>query len=401
MKKLSISVGTSVRVLINGLHARSGGGVTYLRNILSHMAEDERLELHLFLLADQHDLFTQIDNRIRIHTLNFRPGFWYLLFWEQLVLPILARRLGADVTFSSANYGPLFAPAQVIVLSNAVAVGTMEVRLSRRIYWRTLALVTAISLVTCRRAIAVSDYARNALSFGLGRWLDGKIKVVHHGVSTHFSPGKSTPGAKPYLLAVGDIYIQKNLHTLVEALAIIQRSSPGIRLKIAGGRTDPFYYDKIVRLIAQRGLEDSIELLGERSQEELLALYRDCAVFVFPSTVETFGMPLVEAMACGTPIVCSNTAAMPEIVGDCAVQFDPLDAEDMADKILRVFGDADIAQRLAHLGRERSRIFCWEKTARMTADVLVEAARSGAGHSGQQKAGQKKDTHKTDIVESR
>jgi glycosyltransferase involved in cell wall biosynthesis len=360
------------------------------------MAEDERLELHLFLLADQHDLFMPIDNRIRIHTLNFRPGFWYLLFWEQLVLPIVARRLGADVTFSSANYGPLLAPAPVIVLSNAVAVGTTEVRLSRRIYWRTLALVTAISLVTCRRAIAVSDYARDALSFGLGRWLDGKIKVVHHGVSTHFSPGKSTPDTEPYLLAVGDIYIQKNLHTLVEALAIIQRRSPGIRLKIAGRRTDPFYYDKIVRLIAQRGLADSIDLLGQRSLDELRELYRDCAVFVFPSTVETFGMPLVEAMACGAPIVCSNTAAMPEIVGECAVLCDPMDAEDMANKILHVIEDEGLAQRLIDLGRQRSKFFSWDKAARLTADVLVEAAQNRPGHSGQ-----RKDSKKTNIAETR
>ena len=396
MKKLAISKGTRVRVLINGLHARSGGGVTYLWNILSHMAEDERLELHLFLLADQHGLFMPIDNRIRIHTLNFRPGFWYLLFWEQLVLPILARRLDADVTFSSANYGPLLAPAPVIVLSNAVAVGTTEVRLLRRIYWRTLALVTAISLVTCRRAIAVSDYARDALSFGLGRWLDGKIKVVHHGVSSHFSPGKSTPDTEPYLLAVGDIYIQKNLHTLVEALAIIQRRSPGIRLKIAGRRTDPFYYDKIVKLIAQRGLENSIEFLGQRSVDELLVLYRNCAVFVFPSTIETFGMPLVEAMACGAPIVCSNTAAMPEIVGECAILCDPMDAEDMAHKILRVVEDEGLARRLIDLGRQRSKIFSWDKAARMTADVLVEAAQNRAGPSGQQK-----DSQKTNIAESR
>ena len=111
MRRPAALKGDRVRVLINGLHARSGGGVTYLRNILPLLAEDPRLELHLFLHVDQHALFAPIDERIRLHALDFEAGFWKRVLWEQIGLPIVARAMSVDVTFSPANYGPLFAPS--------------------------------------------------------------------------------------------------------------------------------------------------------------------------------------------------------------------------------------------------------------------------------------------------
>ena len=117
-----------VRVLINALHAKSGGGVTYLRNMLPLMAEDDRLELHLFLHIDQFDLFAPVDDRVRLHVFDFKSDLMNLLLWEQVSLPVLARTMSADVTFSPANYGPLLAPATVIMLRNALAVVGAETR---------------------------------------------------------------------------------------------------------------------------------------------------------------------------------------------------------------------------------------------------------------------------------
>ena len=103
---------SEIRVLVNGIHAKSGGGVTYLRNIIPLLAEDPGLELHLFLHRDQFQLFGVLDERIRLHLLDFPNGFFSNLIWEQVVLPILARSMSVDVTLSPANYGPLFAPAR-------------------------------------------------------------------------------------------------------------------------------------------------------------------------------------------------------------------------------------------------------------------------------------------------
>jgi glycosyltransferase involved in cell wall biosynthesis len=366
-----------IRVLVNGLHAKSGGGVTYLRNILPHLIDDERLELHLLLHEDQQALYEPLDERIQRRVVNFPSRFWYLMMWEQISLPVIVRSLSVDVTFSPANYGPLLAPAPVIMLRNALAVGRDETRLVKRLYWGGLAMMTALSLMSCRRAIAVSEYARESISPMRRPRLEEKISVVHHGVNPAFSPGVKSPGVEPFLLVVADIYIQKNLHTLVEALAIIRRKSPNIRLKIAGRRNDESYFDSLIKAIARLGLEDSVDFLGQRSEEELIQLYRDCSLFVLPSTVETFGNPLVEAMASGAPVVTSRSTAMPEIVGEGAVLFDPLNASDMAEKVLQLLDDPAFAARIASLGKKRSEAFSWAKTAQETADILVAAARKG------------------------
>lgn len=374
MNSLGHSNRAKVRVLINGLHAKSGGGVTFLRNILPRLADDERLEIHLILHIDQHALFSPLDPRLRLHEQDFNPGIWRLLIWEQFVLPIKARTISANVTFSPANYGPLLVPSPIIMLQNALAVAGIETRPAKRLYWAGLAFMTAISLFRCSRAIAVSRYAYKGLGFGLGRWFERKISVIYLGVNPIFSPGPKLPGISPYLLVVGDIYIQKNLHTLIEALKIIHNKFPALPLKIAGRRNDENYYDRLAGTIDRLGLRNSVEFLDGQNVDDLVTLYRNCAAFVLPSTVETFGIPLIEAMACGAPVATSNSAAMPEIVGNGAILFDPLDASDMADKIIRLLEDSAFARQVADLGKKQASKYSWDRTAQQTADILVEAA---------------------------
>jgi len=366
-----------IRVLVNGIHAKSGGGVTYLRNILPLFAQDDELEVHLFLHRDQFQLFGTVDERVRMHLLRYPNGFFANLLWEQVVLPILARVMSVDVTLSPANYGPLMAPAPVIVLRNSLAVAGRETRLLKRLYWGGLTLMTALSLLFCRRAIAVSIYARQALTFGVGERLKNKVTVVYHGVRDTFSPGEFSD-RQDFLLAVSDIYVQKNLHTLVAAMSIIRENYPSIKLKLAGRAVDEGYLQEINDAVAAYRLQDNIEFLGELDHVALTELYRKCAVFVFPSTVETFGNPLVEAMACGAPIASSNTAAMPEILQDAATFFDPLDASSMAKAVEAVMSDHQLRDRLSANALNRARDFSWVKTTQQTADVVKTVARKKA-----------------------
>ncbi len=363
-----------IRVLVNGIHAKSGGGVTYLRNILPILAEDDDLETHLLLHRDQSELFGLLSEKVRVHLLEFDNRFFSALVWEQLALPFLARSMSADVTFSPANYGPLFAPNRVIVLRNSLAVVGRETRISRRLYWIGLALMTGLSLLTCTKAIAVSRYARNALTFGFANRLRARVTIVNHGVNPVFSPD-DTVDRESHLLAVSDIYVQKNFHTLIEAMATVHRRRPEIKLKIAGRSIDAGYMRELQQRIAEFNLTDVVEFLGERRTDELLELYRRCLVFVFPSTVETFGNPLVEAMACGASIACSNTAAMPEIVGDAAEFFSPLDAREMAAKILAIADDPALRRELGLRARKRAAGYSWSRAASETADVIKSAAR--------------------------
>jgi len=363
-----------IRVLINGLHAKSGGGVTYLRNILPYFVNDDRLEFHLAIHKSQHDLFAPFDHRLKLHEYDFKAGFWRLLIWEQFVLPIKARAIAPEITFSPGNYGPIFVPSSIIMLQNALAVGRVETRPTKRLYWAGLAIMTALSLARCTRAIAISKYAYEGLGFGLGQWFKNKIDVIYHGVSTKFSPSPKSPGIAPYLLVVSDIYIQKNLDTLIEALKIIREQFPDLTLKIAGHQTDKPYYETLTELIVRQGLEDHVEFTGVQNMESLVGLYRDCAVFVLPSTVETFGFPLLEAMACGAPVATSNSAALPEIAGTGATLFDPLDARDMAKKITHVMEDHDFAKKLVKRGERQAAQYRWDLTAQQTTDLFIEIA---------------------------
>lgn len=361
------------RVVINGLHAKTGGGVTYLRNILPFLAANPQLECHLFLHEDQYELFGDPPDGLHLHLLEFRPGFLRLLMWEQVALPYLARAMGARVVFSPANYGPLLGPRGVILLRNSLAVMARESRAGKRAYWRALAAATMASLFFCRRAIAVSHYAKQALSFRAG-FLARKVEVVHHGVDPIFTPPEGERDDGGYVLAVSDIYVQKNLHGLIRAWEKVAVNHPGVELWIVGREVDKDYLDEVRSLIAAAGLTDRVRFLGGRKPEELLDLYRRCRLFVFPSTVETFGNPLVEAMACGAPVASSNTAAMPEIVGDAAVMFDPCDLAEMADKISGLLADPQWRADIGMRGRARAAQYSWQATAERTAAILLAAA---------------------------
>jgi glycosyltransferase involved in cell wall biosynthesis len=367
-----------VRVIINALHAKSGGGVTYLRNILPHLAAAEGLELHLFLHDDQYDLFGMPPEGVRLHLLGFPNSFIRLLAWEQVALPILAREMGAEVTFSLANYGPIFAPNPVIVLRNSLAVAQREYRPSKWAYWAGLAAGTLASLIGCRSAIAVSDYARRALGFGLTRLFRDKVTVVHHGVDTRFTPSAPpTPRLPNELLVVSDVYVQKNIHTLIRALAKVMVDHPDVRLLIAGRLVDADYHRELVSLAEEHGVSGAVTFLGGQRPTELVDLYRRCTAFLFPSTVETFGNPLVEAMACGAPVICSNSTAMPEVAGDAVLYVSPLDVDGMAAAIGRVLDDAGLREDLSRRSLERATGYSWAKTGALTAQVLRRAVRRG------------------------
>lgn len=380
MRALGLPVAPSVlksdriRVVVNALHAKSGGGVTYLRNLLPLLADDTRLELHVFLHVDQVGLFHPIDERVVLHLFDFPRGLLRLMAWEQVVLPVMVSVMSADVVFSPANFGSLAVRDQVILLRNALAVARTETRLAKRAYWGMLALITFLSLLRSRRAIAVSRYAADSLSLGCGKWFADKTRVVHHGIDPAFRPDPAV-ARENFILAVSDIYVQKNLHNLFRAMKQVVEAHPGTRLLIAGQKIDAWYFERAVELAAELGITDNIEFLGRLGMDQLRPLYQRCGAFVFPSTAETFGMPLVEAMACGAPIASSNSTAMPEIVGDAALLFDPMDVDAMGRALISLLGDAALRAELSAKAEERAKMFSWRRTAERTADVLVEAGR--------------------------
>jgi glycosyltransferase involved in cell wall biosynthesis len=359
------------RILINAIHARAGGGLTYLRNILPLLAGENDIELHLIAHPDQKDALAALSSAIRVHDVAMPRRWLALLLWEQLVLPALARRIGYDALLSPANFGPLLLPAQIIVIQNAVTVGAHEHRLGKKLYWAALRAMTALSLCVARQAIAVSHYAADSAASLCRR---NPIQVIHHGVDAAFSPAADPAATGGFLLAVSDLYIQKNLHRLIEALALVRRRYPAMVLRIAGAAIDADYAASLRQRVAALQLEDAVIFEGRLGIAELVALYRGCAVFVFPSTIESFGLPMVEAMACGAPVVAANTSAIPEIAGGAALLCDPEAPRDIAEKILRVLDDPDLRRNLTERGLARATAFSWADCAQHTAALLREAA---------------------------
>jgi len=363
-----------LRVAINGIHAKSGGGVTYLRNILPILANMPDIELHLFLHKNQFSLFDPISEKINVTLFSFQPTFFRTLGWEQLVIPKNARKMKCDVLFSPANYGPIFARNHVILLRNAVSVIKLAQKPRQIIYWLALSGATIVSFLTAKKAIAVSDYAKKLLTFGFPSIITDKCTVVHHGVNQISLEQIQHTGLGTDLLAVSDIYIQKNYHNLISAFALLLKKRPDLRLIIIGQEIDQGYARKLRVLIKELKVQNNIVFKGRVETTELMDYYKNCRVFVFPSSIETFGNPLLEAMSVGVPIACSKKAAMPEILGNTGLFFDPEDKHDMAQKIEQLLSDEELSRNLGGMAARRANSFLWQKTAEQTYKVLKDAA---------------------------
>jgi len=361
-------------IVINGIHAKSGGGVTYLRHILPILAKFRDTDIHLFIHKNQFDLFYPIDERINVTLLSFNPNIFNTLLWEQIAIPLKAWAMGCSVLFSPANYGPILARNHVILLRNAISVIAIAQNPRQIIYWMGMALATLASFLSAKRVIAVSNYAQKLMSFKLPKIFTKKCEVVHHGVKQISISEKQNGCLGTDLLAVSDIYVQKNYYKLIQSFAKIVEKRSGLRLIIIGERIDQSYAKKLDNLIEKLGIEEQVVFKGKVNTLEVMECYKNCRVFVFPSLVETFGNTLLEAMIVGVPIACSKSAAMPEVLGDCGVFFDPDDEFDIADKVETLLDNEELSIELAQKASDRAAHFRWEKTVKQTFSILMDAA---------------------------
>jgi alpha-1,3-rhamnosyl/mannosyltransferase len=182
----------------------------------------------------------------------------------------------------------------------------------------------------------------------------------------------------PYALYLGSNKPHKNLVRLVEAWGIANRKSQitNHRLVIAGAWD--VCYPEARQRAAALGLADKIVFLGPAAEAELPALYAGATLFVFPSLYEGFGLPVLEAMACGTPVVCSNTSSLPEVAGDAAILVDPLDVDVLAAAIGRALGDVTLRVQMRDKGLTQAARFSWAQTALRTLEIYRQAAQSAA-----------------------
>jgi glycosyltransferase involved in cell wall biosynthesis len=243
----------------------------------------------------------------------------------------------------------------------------------------------AMMYPTLRRAqvvVFVSDTFRNAVVGGLK--LDAsKTAVVYHGISPGFHaagaprPAERNAGAG-YVLAVSSIYAYKNYEVLLTAFAMLHKELPALRLKVAGRAVERRTFRSLQELAASLGVEHDVEFLGEVDHDELSRLYREASVFVMPSKRESFGNPLVEAMASGTPVIASDLAVCREVCGDAAIYFPPSDAVALAEKLRAVLIEPSLQEELSRQGLVQSLEYSWPKAARNIVRIVEGACAGGS-----------------------
>lgn len=230
-----------------------------------------------------------------------------------------------------------------------------------------------------RRAIEAADavicISENTKSDLISRYRVDESRVLVTHLASNLDPtlawGDEPTPPRPYFLYVGARAGYKNFAGLLSAFASATTLAPDVALCTVG---PPFSQDEGKR-IAKLGLTGRVEGYGRASDRQLAALYKHCVAFVYPSLYEGFGIPLLEAMQCGTPVVASNRASIPEIVGDAAILFDPSRGSQLTDILVGLVRNPASREPLIERGYKRARQFSWEKTARQTIEVYRRLAR--------------------------
>ena len=356
------------RIGVNALYLIPGGvGGTeiYLRELLSALSGlDQTNQYFVFTnietdagLVPQQPNFHHRPQAIRA---RFRPG---RILWEQIVLPLEASRFHLDVMFNPGFTAPLALLCRSVTTFHDL----QHKRHPEYFRWFDLPFWRFLLWAAAHRSdklIAVSEATRADL-LHYYRVPEQRVTVIHHGVDPRFF-SLNRSHTEPYLLCVSTLHPHKNLERLIRAFARRERPE---RLLLAGVRG--FHAQTIEALILNLELKDRVEIKGWLPREELLHLYERAQAFIYPSTFEGFGMPVLEALAAGIPVACSNIPPIKEVAGDAALFFDPLDEEAIARAVDQILNDQPLRASLAKAGPERARPFTWRRTAEQTLQLLV------------------------------
>jgi glycosyltransferase involved in cell wall biosynthesis len=377
-----------LRIGVNALYLIPGGvGGTeiYLRNLLAALARiDHRNQYFLFTnretgadLCPQAGNFEVVPGAVPA---RMRP---VRLVWEQLVLPVQAARLDVDVMFSPGFTSPLLCRAAGVTVIHDLQhrkqpenFGALERRAWDFSVWG--------SARRSRRIVTVSESSRHDIIEAYGVSPE-RVRVVQHGVEAEFfglAGNKrydkqllreaGVPECR-YLLSVSTVHPHKNWQRLLEAYAHLVGEGRREHLVIAGlaGKA----WQEVKERLLDAELAERVHLLGWQPREVLLTLFRFAEGLVFPSTFEGFGMPVLEAMAAGIPVVCSDIPPLREIADGAAHFFDPSSSPAMTDALREMFADKALREQFVERGLEKATQFTWTRAAEQTLAVLLDAAR--------------------------
>jgi glycosyltransferase involved in cell wall biosynthesis len=281
---------------------------------------------------------------------------------------------------------PPFAPCPIVATIHDLSFEHLPQTFKRRSRMQ-LRLTVRRTARTAARVIASSEYSRRDIieTYGIP---PERTSVTHLAAPAHFAPVTDERELRrvraayqiegDYVLAVGSIQPRKNLARLLAAYArlLTERPSSALpRLVLVGRRA--WLYDETLRAVEKHGLHNFVTFTGYVSETDLPALYTGALCFVYPSYFEGFGLPPLEAMQCGAPVITGDRTSLPEVVGDAGLMFNPFDEQALARALSRVITDASLRAELSRRGRQRARLFDWRETARLTLEVYEQAVLEG------------------------
>jgi glycosyltransferase involved in cell wall biosynthesis len=349
-----------------------GGGRSYVVNLVRELRRDARgFRFTLLATPDQLEGLDVAGIDVERLQLPSRPRALRLplrVLYEEIGLPIRARRF--DLLYCIADICPPIAPVPVVVLMRNLNI------YDRRFYDNArLRMLFRLAHLGAPRANFVV-FPSQAAADAIRRTIpldEARVAVVHYGVSTAaFTAAEPAQSVAPYLFLPASPERHKNIETLIESLRFV--SEPRLELWIAGNSLlDPEHTRALTELALRLGLAERVRFLGPIPYAALLAYYRGAAAFVFPSHIETFGHPLLEAMVAGAPVIASDIPTFREIAGDAALYFPPLDAKALAARIDAVRSDPTATLARVARARQRATSFSWERSVDALCAVFERA----------------------------
>jgi len=353
---------------------RLTGNEVYVRSLLNAFAsQDRQCEFVAYVSADE--ARSTLDSSIRTRRVAVNP-------FLRLGLDLAARVREDRPDLLHVQYtAPVGCSVPVVVTVHDVSFLEHPEYFTRE---RACQLRITVGR-TVRRAAKIltgTEIARNSILKVYGDLDEDKVVVVPYAAASEFRPISREAAAAavrrrhgimgPFILAVGDLQPRKNHIGLIRAFARLVRAYPQLKHDLVLVGKPTWYSAKVEEAARESEVADRIHFFGFVPDADLLQLYNSCEVFVFPSFYEGFGLPALEAMACGRAVVCSDASALPEVVDGAAILFDPYAVDEMVRAIADILLDAELRGRMERLGIQRAAHFSWQKTAQKTLQVFHE-----------------------------